>query len=373
VDRALAMFDAAGAQRGEQLADLVRAEEVARQILQPPTPIEFGALPQSPQVFGFLRAGVAGALQGSPLQEHLAAIAASQPHLFLILKLIAGDEPPQGCNAARLALLCQVPAEQFAAFVKLPEISTKYKAEALAHHIREHRQLPPNCDELWNEPSVLACEPGSSSLLVEALRMVSADVRLDLRKHSGNVRKDTFVCNLFAVVRGKDDELLIRILDSLTPDAFSGLAPRLGPRAAQLDMGLQNVLINKAIGLLEQLHNEPEEFRERLATLEAISAVLEGKPANRLMNWCKIVGTLEAADREFRSQQGMLKKLSLEMALMNRKLHPAFEVVYLMPDERYTYVSSSLVKEIARLKGQIAELVPAEVAEAVAKKLEAVS
>jgi hypothetical protein len=145
-------------------------------------------------------------------------------------------------------------------------------------------------------------------------------VRLDLRKHSGNVRKDTFVCNLFAVVRGKDDELLIRILDSLTPDAFSGLAPRLGPRAAQLDMGLQNVLINKAIGLLEQLHNEPEEFRERLATLEAISAVLEGKPANRLMNWCKIVGTLEAADREFRSQQGMLKKLSLDERKFRREL-----------------------------------------------------
>jgi len=58
-----------------------------------------------------------------------------------------------------------------------------------------------------------------------------------------------------------------------------------------------------------------------------------------------------------------------QMALMNRKLHPAFEVVYLMPDERYTYVSSSLVKEIARLKGQVGELVPEVVAKAIKAKL----
>jgi pantetheine-phosphate adenylyltransferase len=57
------------------------------------------------------------------------------------------------------------------------------------------------------------------------------------------------------------------------------------------------------------------------------------------------------------------------MALMNRKLYPAFEVVYLMPDERYTYVSSSLVKEIARLKGKIDELVPPEVAKAIRGKI----
>lgn len=58
-----------------------------------------------------------------------------------------------------------------------------------------------------------------------------------------------------------------------------------------------------------------------------------------------------------------------QMALMNRKLYPAFEVVYLMPDEKYTYVSSSLVKEIARLKGNIVDLVPKVVAEAIGKKL----
>lgn len=57
-----------------------------------------------------------------------------------------------------------------------------------------------------------------------------------------------------------------------------------------------------------------------------------------------------------------------QMALMNRKLYKAFEVVYLMPDERYSYVSSSLVKEVARLRGPIKSLVPPGVAKAMAKK-----
>ncbi|MCU0638742.1 MAG: pantetheine-phosphate adenylyltransferase [Candidatus Krumholzibacteria bacterium] len=48
----------------------------------------------------------------------------------------------------------------------------------------------------------------------------------------------------------------------------------------------------------------------------------------------------------------------LMIALMNRKLHPDFETVFLMPDERYIYLHSSLVKEIYRLGGEIECLVP---------------
>ena len=50
-----------------------------------------------------------------------------------------------------------------------------------------------------------------------------------------------------------------------------------------------------------------------------------------------------------------------QMALMNRKLDPAFEVLYLMPDERYSYISSSLVREVARLGGKVDQFVPKEV------------
>ncbi|HSG27448.1 MAG TPA: pantetheine-phosphate adenylyltransferase [Candidatus Krumholzibacterium sp.] len=51
----------------------------------------------------------------------------------------------------------------------------------------------------------------------------------------------------------------------------------------------------------------------------------------------------------------------LMIALMNRKLNPEFETVFLMPDERYIYLHSSLVKEIYRLGGEIECLVPGAV------------
>ncbi len=54
-----------------------------------------------------------------------------------------------------------------------------------------------------------------------------------------------------------------------------------------------------------------------------------------------------------------------QMALMNRKLASGTETVFLMPSEKYTYLSSTLIKEIARNKGEISRFVP----EIVAKKL----
>jgi pantetheine-phosphate adenylyltransferase len=48
----------------------------------------------------------------------------------------------------------------------------------------------------------------------------------------------------------------------------------------------------------------------------------------------------------------------LQMALMNRRLGPEVETVFLMAKEEYSYVSSRLVKEVARLKGDVRGLVP---------------
>ena len=47
-----------------------------------------------------------------------------------------------------------------------------------------------------------------------------------------------------------------------------------------------------------------------------------------------------------------------QMALMNRKLAPQTETFFLMPSEKYTYLSSSLIKDIARFNGDISEFVP---------------
>jgi pantetheine-phosphate adenylyltransferase len=48
----------------------------------------------------------------------------------------------------------------------------------------------------------------------------------------------------------------------------------------------------------------------------------------------------------------------LQMALMNRKLQPQLETVFMIPAEAYSYLSSRLVREIARLGGPIQGLVP---------------
>jgi pantetheine-phosphate adenylyltransferase len=47
-----------------------------------------------------------------------------------------------------------------------------------------------------------------------------------------------------------------------------------------------------------------------------------------------------------------------QMALMNRRLNPRIETVFMMPAEQYAYLSSRLVKEVFQLGGRVQELVP---------------
>ena len=61
-------------------------------------------------------------------------------------------------------------------------------------------------------------------------------------------------------------------------------------------------------------------------------------------------------------------EFEFQMALMNRKLEGAVETIFLMPKEEYTYLSSRIVKEIARLGGDIAKFVPPHVVEAFGRK-----
>jgi pantetheine-phosphate adenylyltransferase len=59
----------------------------------------------------------------------------------------------------------------------------------------------------------------------------------------------------------------------------------------------------------------------------------------------------------------------LQMALMNRKLEPELETVFLLPALSYTYVSSRLVREIFQLGGSVKDLVPPLVEERLQQKL----
>ncbi|MBY0372505.1 MAG: hypothetical protein K2Q23_00840, partial [Bryobacteraceae bacterium] len=59
----------------------------------------------------------------------------------------------------------------------------------------------------------------------------------------------------------------------------------------------------------------------------------------------------------------------LQMALMNRRLAPQVETVFLMAGEQYSFVSSRLIKEVIKLQGNISGLVPPLVEERLKEKL----
>src|SRR5688572_7679913 len=80
-----------------------------------------------------------------------------------------------------------------------------------------------------------------------------------------------------------------------------------------------------------------------------------------------------------RSAQAVLRGLravsdfefEFQLALMNRKLNDNFETIFMMPKDTYTFLSSRIVKEIARLGGDVSAFVPDHVRAALAAKLAA--
>ncbi len=75
---------------------------------------------------------------------------------------------------------------------------------------------------------------------------------------------------------------------------------------------------------------------------------------------CAIVRGLRAvSDFEFEFQ----------LALMNRKLNERVETIFMMPKDTYTFLSSRMVKEIARLGGNVSEFVPGPIQTALTAKL----
>jgi pantetheine-phosphate adenylyltransferase len=60
----------------------------------------------------------------------------------------------------------------------------------------------------------------------------------------------------------------------------------------------------------------------------------------------------------------------LQMALMNRKIEPTLETVFMMPADKYSYVSSRLVREVAQAGGPVKGLVPEVVEQKLREKLD---
>jgi pantetheine-phosphate adenylyltransferase len=74
-----------------------------------------------------------------------------------------------------------------------------------------------------------------------------------------------------------------------------------------------------------------------------------------LVDYCRARGA-RAIMRGLRALSDF--EYEFQMALMNRRLKPGVETVFMMPSEAYSYLSSRLVKEVARLGGDVSGLVP---------------
>ena len=103
--------------------------------------------------------------------------------------------------------------------------------------------------------------------------------------------------------------------------------------------------------------------RECLAKLPNVEVVPFG---GLLVDWARQRGihTLIRGLRAFSDFE-----YEFQMALTNRKLAPDIETLFLMPNEDYSYVSSSMVREIASLGGDVEKFVPPAVAAALKTKL----
>ena len=151
-----------------------------------------------------------------------------------------------------------------------------------------------------------------------------------------------------------------------TFDPFTNGHLDLTRRAARLfDRVVVAVADSTAKGTLFTLEERAEMIRNSVKGLGRVEVVtfrdLVVECARREGAMVLIRGLRAVSDFEFEFQ----------MALMNRRLSRSLEVAFLMPSQQYTYLNSTLVREIARLGGNITGLVPKGVEQRLRAKLRA--
>jgi pantetheine-phosphate adenylyltransferase len=149
-----------------------------------------------------------------------------------------------------------------------------------------------------------------------------------------------------------------------TFDPFTHGHLDLARRAARLfDRVVVAVAHSPAKGTLFPVAERVEMIRTATRTLRRIEVVdfsdLVVDCARRVGAQVMIRGLRAVSDFEFEFQ----------MALMNRRLASGVEVAFLMPSQQYTYLNSTLVKEVARLGGSVRGLVPVEIEKRLLQKL----
>ncbi|MBM3821840.1 MAG: pantetheine-phosphate adenylyltransferase [Verrucomicrobia bacterium] len=129
------------------------------------------------------------------------------------------------------------------------------------------------------------------------------------------------------------DRVIVAVAENESKSPFFSLAERQALVSASL-AGLDRVEVDTFTGLLVDYARK----RQSRAVIRGLRAV---------------------SDFEFEFQ----------LALMNRKLAEDIETIFMMPKDTYTFLSSRMVKEIARLGGDISAFVPGPVRTALNKKL----
>jgi pantetheine-phosphate adenylyltransferase len=130
------------------------------------------------------------------------------------------------------------------------------------------------------------------------------------------------------------EELVVAILRNSEKSPMFSVAERLG-MLQELTADLKNVRIDTFNGLMVEF-------------AKSIDAI------------CILRGIRAISDYEY----------ELQMALMNRKLEPTLETVFMMPADKYSYVSSRLVREVAQAGGPVKGLVPEVVEQKLREKLD---
>ncbi len=137
-------------------------------------------------------------------------------------------------------------------------------------------------------------------------------------------------------------------------------------------------VLERATGLFDEVivgvareNNKQSLFslEERVALIESVSRHL---PSVRVLPFEGLLVDFARAEKAVALVRGLRAvsdfEFEFQLALMNRKLEPHLETVFLMPREELTYISSRIVKEIGRLGGQIDLFVPPPVAAALREK-----
>ena|SRR5207245_1647045 len=126
------------------------------------------------------------------------------------------------------------------------------------------------------------------------------------------------------------------------------------------------VLVNPEKTAFFTVEERSEILREVLKTIDPGDCLVTVESFEGLMVQYAAARKAKAIVRGIRAISDY--EYELQMALMNRRLQPGLETVFMMPAEEYSYVSSRLVKEVFQLGAPIVDLVPPLVEERMRRK-----